>query len=78
MAEPLDKDLADEELARKRWCLIILARLAGVALVLIGILGVRRVWDYPIAAAWILLAAGLLSIFLVPRKLARKWRTPRS
>jgi hypothetical protein len=72
MAEPFD-----DELARRRWGLINLARLGGVAMVVIGILGVREVWDYPVPLAWILLAGGLLGIFLVPRTLARKWRTPR-
>jgi hypothetical protein len=73
MADSFD----DEDLVRKRWGLINLARLSGVALVVIGILGLREVWDYPEPAAWLLLALGLLGIFVVPRILARKWRTPR-
>jgi hypothetical protein len=70
-------ELFDEDLARKRWGLINLARLAGVGMVVISILGIRQVWDYPAPIAWILLVAGLIEIFVLPRVLARKWRTPR-
>lgn len=69
---------ASEDLARQRWMTINAARLAGVALVLVGILGLRDVIQYPHVAAWIALGAGLVGAFWLPRALARKWRTPRA
>ena len=69
-------DPVSEETARTRWLAINGVRVAGVALVLVGILGLRGVFEYPAGAGWVLLVVGLLDIFLVPQVLARKWRTP--
>jgi hypothetical protein len=66
-----------EDVARARWLTIGVTRLAGVAMVLVGILGLRDVFEYPDAAGYLLVAVGLLDIFLVPLLLARKWRSPR-
>jgi len=66
-----------EDVARTRWMAINAARLAGVAMVIVGILGLRDVFEYPDIAGYLLVAVGLLDIFLVPLVLARKWRSPR-
>jgi hypothetical protein len=57
------------------------ARLAGFAVVLVGILVARDVIDLAGASnrvvGYILIALGLVDGFVVPQVLARKWRTPR-
>ena len=69
-------DPASEEVARGRWMAINAVRIAGVAMVVIGILGLRGVFEYPSIAAWILIGVGLLDVFVIPRFMARKWRSP--
>jgi hypothetical protein len=66
-----------DDVARARWLTIGVARLAGVAMVLVGMLGLRDVFEFPDAAGYLLIAVGLLDVFLVPLVLARKWRSPR-
>ena len=69
-------DRVSDEVARNRWLVINAVRVAGVAMVLVGILGLRGVIEYPDVAGYILLVVGLFDIFAVPLLLARKWRTP--
>ena len=71
MAEPTDD--AD---AYTRWMVINLTRLAGVALVVVGILGLNHRIGLPAIAAYGFIAFGLFDVFAVPQILARKWRTP--
>lgn len=70
-------DPADDALARNRWAVITALRLAGVAMVVAGVLTVNGVLGLPVVAGYVLLAAGLVDTFVVPQLLARKWRTPR-
>ena len=72
----MDNRVSDE-VARNRWLVINAVRLAGVAMVLVGILGLRGVIEYPRIAGWILVVVGLLDMFAMPLVLARKWRSPR-
>ena len=65
-----------DEAARNRWLVINLVRVAGVAIVLVGLLVVRQVIPEPAWAGYTILAVGLADVFLVPLLLARKWRTP--
>lgn len=65
-----------DEAARNRWLVINLVRVAGVAMVLVGLLVVRQVIPEPAWAGYTILAVGLADVFLVPLLLARKWRTP--
>ncbi|MEO6152104.1 MAG: hypothetical protein ABIT09_09220 [Croceibacterium sp.] len=66
----------DDAVARTRYFTIQALRIAGVALVLVGILIVRgRIAVDPVAG-YALVAVGLVDIFAVPMVLARKWRTP--
>lgn len=71
MVEP-----ASEERARNRWLVINAVRIAGVALVVVGLLGTQGAIDVPIWAAYALLAAGFAGAFLAPTMLARRWRSP--
>ena len=66
----------DEDVARGRWLTLNAVRMAGVAMVLVGILAVQGMVELPKIAGWVLLAAGLIDIFVIPQVLARKWRSP--
>ncbi|AKH42471.1 hypothetical protein FHS61_000241 [Altererythrobacter atlanticus] len=71
MADPVN-----EETARNRWLVMNLLRLGGAGIVLIGMLIANRTFDAPEEAGYALLVIGLVSVFLVPQILARKWRSP--
>jgi membrane protein YdbS with pleckstrin-like domain len=70
-------DRVSDEVARNRWLVINVVRLAGVAMVIVGLLITQQVIPEPAWSGYLLLAVGLLDIFLVPLVLARKWRSPR-
>jgi len=65
-----------EDVARGRWLAINAVRIGGVAMVLVGILGLQDVFEYPDIAGYILLGVGLIDIFVFPQVMARKWRSP--
>jgi len=62
--------------AQSRYFAIVAIRFAGVALILAGILVVRRVLELPDAAGYGLLVLGLIGFFVMPTVLARRWRSP--
>lgn len=62
--------------ARNRWLVITLLRLAGVAMVVFGLLIVQGVFDANPLIGYALLVIGLVDAFVMPLVLARKWRTP--
>jgi len=66
---------SDSGPAQGRFILLHLARLAGVALVVCGLLVLEGQIALPRAAGWALLAAGIVDVFVVPQLLARKWRS---
>lgn len=65
-----------EETARKRWLLINAARIGGVAITVLGILIATGRIAGPAWSGYLLLALGLLDVFVVPQVLIRKWKTP--
>jgi len=69
-------DSVSDETARNRWAVIQAMRIAGVVMVLVGILIARQVIAAPALAGYALIVVGLLDVFMVPMVLARKWRTP--
>ena len=71
MTEPVS-----DEVWRNRWLMIQGVRLAGVLMVMAGILLARQVVAAPEALAWVLLPLGLAAVFLAPTLLARRWRSP--
>ena len=71
MREPVSEDVA-----RGRWLMISLHRILGAALVIAGILAVEGVIGFGDVAGYVLIAVGLVDVFLVPRLLARLWRSP--
>ena len=66
-----------EETARRRWLVIGAARLAGMAMAIVGLVIVAGGIEQPHWIGYLLLGFGLLDMFLVPQILARKWRSPR-
>lgn len=66
--------------AKGRFVVIQLARLAGVFMVLLGVLlqdhRVEALREVPAAAGYVLIVVGMLDVFVMPLILARKWRTP--
>ncbi len=73
-----DEKRADDRLARDRFAIITGMRLGGVALMLLGlwmILGGSLGGNYGFGG--VLFVIGLVETILVPRLLARRWRTPK-
>ena len=69
-------DRPGDEVARNRWMVINVVRVAGVVMVLVGLLILRQVIPEPAWAGYVIGAVGLADVFLVPLLLARKWRSP--
>lgn len=67
---------SDDEQARNRWGAIQAARVGGVVMAILGLLIAEARIPGPAWAGYLLLAAGLAGVFLVPRMLARRWRSP--
>lgn len=63
--------------AQSRYLAMVAVRFAGVALILLGILVVRRVLELPDVAGYLLLILGLAGFFVMPTVLARRWRSPK-
>ncbi len=78
MASRTPEIVPPSERERARFLALNAVRIAGVALVLAGLLIESGRIDPPRAVGWIFLAVGLADFFLVPRLLARRWRTPRA
>lgn len=66
--------------ARARWLVIQLARLSGILVVLLGMAVFRTdllaEGGAPVVG-WVLMLLGLVEMVVVPKLLARRWRTPR-
>lgn len=69
-------DAIEADAARRRFFTIQAVRLAGVAFVVIGMLIVSDRIAAPAWLGYLLLANGLVDVFIIPVRLARKWRTP--
>ena len=73
----MDDRQVSDEVARNRWMVISAVRVAGVVMVLVGLLILQQVIPEPAWAGYTILAVGLADVFLVPLLLARKWRSPK-
>lgn len=63
--------------ARARYFIITLTRIGGVALAVAGIVLIgRNTEGVTLAAGYALVAVGLIDMAVVPRLLAKRWRTP--
>lgn len=70
-------DRPSDDQARNRWMTIQAARAGGVVLAIVGLLLAEGRIDGPSWLGYALLVAGLATVFVVPIKLARKWRSPK-
>ena len=62
--------------ARARFFILQLVRMAGVAMVLLGLAITQGAIDLPPAIGVVLVAAGFIDVFFVPRMLAKRWKSP--
>lgn len=69
-------DPTDERQSRNRWLTIQAARIGGVVLAILGLLAGEGAIGGQSWIGYLLLAAGLFVVFIVPTRLARKWRSP--
>ena len=63
----------NEEQARNRWAVIQVVRAGGVVMAILGLLTIEGIVPLPEVAGYVLLALGLVEVFLMPTLLARKW-----
>ena len=66
--------------ARNRWLIIQIVRATGFAMILVGLLltqgAIDLAGDNNAIVGTVLVVAGLIDGFVLPRVLARKWRSP--
>ena len=65
----------DEERARNRYMLMNGARVGGLALLLIGLMGTRNVLPLPYPLAVVMAVGGMLGFFFIPPLLAKRWKS---
>lgn len=69
--------MIDDTLARRRWLILTLVRLAGVADAVFGLVLIGRAGTLgPKLLGLAIVLSALLLIAIVPRALARRWRSP--
>ena len=71
MVEP---DFAERQ-ARKRFMVINVVRIAGVAMILLGLLVASGSVDWPQWSAYVLMGVGMVDAFIFPTLLSRRWST---
>lgn len=71
MSDPTDKDPA-----KRRYFTIQAVRVAGVIMVLLGMLVMNRKLAWPELLGYFLVLNGLFDALFLPTILARRWKTP--
>jgi drug/metabolite transporter (DMT)-like permease len=67
-----------DALARNRFLVISILRIAGALLILAGlVIAAGRIESFPRVAGIVMVIVGALDFALVPLWLARRWRTPK-
>ncbi|MBC2670446.1 hypothetical protein ACFOON_09600 [Novosphingobium piscinae] len=74
--EPAAKDPAAKDPAKARFIAITLLRMSGALCVLLGVMITERRIDSPWWLGVILTLVGFVDVFLMPKILARRWKTP--
>lgn len=70
--------MTERDPAAARFAVIQIMRLAGVAMVVLGMLAATgRLSQLPEWAGYLLLVIGLADVFVMPTLLARRWRSPK-
>ena len=73
----MDERAEAEALAARRFMMINLMRIAGVAMVLAGIAVFNDALSLPDWAGWVLIVLGMFEAFVTPTLLSRLWNTNR-
>lgn len=74
--DPLSGEPAPDTLAKQRFMIMQVMRLAGVALFVFGILIVMGMVPLPAIAGYVLAVVGIFDAFMMPVILARRWKSP--
>ena len=80
MTEPTDPSASPgpaNDPAKLRFIAISLIRVSGAVFVLLGLMITERRIDLPWIVGVVLVAAGFFDVFVMPKLLARRWRTPK-
>lgn len=64
------------KIEKQRFLAIQMMRLMGLALVILGVLIAGGKVDLPVLIGYVFVAIGLIDFFVMPKMLARRWRTP--
>ncbi len=75
MADGRDPRAEADALAARRFMIINLMRIAGIAMVLAGIAVLNDALPLPHWAGYVLVGLGLIEAFLTPQVLIRSWST---
>jgi thiosulfate reductase cytochrome b subunit len=65
-----------DDRARNRYFTIQAVRFAGVVQILLALVVLEGKLDWPGIIGYLLLANGLADVFLIPRLMAKRWRSP--
>ncbi|MFZ1741609.1 MAG: hypothetical protein WAT93_02080 [Pontixanthobacter sp.] len=65
-----------EALARKRFYTLSIIRLIGAISVMLGMMAAGGLSGWPIWIGYVLLIIGFGDFYIIPRMLAKRWRTP--
>ncbi len=68
--------MAEHDPAMTGFALMNLVRLACVATVVLGMLVLRERLDWPEILGPVLVVVGAAAFFVLPRRVARHWKTP--
>ena len=66
----------NEDQAKNRFIILAAVRLTGMALALVGLLGIAGKIGMPVEAAYVLFALGLFELMFLPSILVRGWKSP--
>lgn len=76
----MEKDLSGApvptKLEKQRFLAIQLMRAMGAALVILGVLIAGGRIDLPVLVGYAFMVIGIVDFFVMPRMLARRWRSP--
>ncbi len=69
--------MSDDRLARNRFLVISVVRLGGAVLLMLGLIAANgRLWGLPREVGIALVLVGAIEFAILPRLLARRWRSP--
>lgn len=69
--------MSEPDLAKARFAIIQLVRILGVACVIAGMAIGANKFAMPLWVGYLLIINGLIDVFVLPKVLARKWRSPK-